>query len=97
MPRVDVRVLALLTGELATVPVAVAYLEAEPVHPLPMAIRADIVLPAAQLLLAGERRSLRGLLDVVPSIAIRAARWRAIDPAGRTLRDVDTRQDLDRA
>jgi molybdopterin-guanine dinucleotide biosynthesis protein A len=54
------------------------------------------VLPAARALLDADRRSLRALLDTVPSRAVPSAEWRAVDPEGRTLRDVDTPADLDR-
>lgn len=95
MPRVDPRVLRLLVDALDHPGIAAAYLEAEPLHPLPLAIRPGIVLPAAQTLLEASRRSLRALVDSVPSAAVPAARWRALDPAGATLLDIDTPADLD--
>jgi molybdopterin-guanine dinucleotide biosynthesis protein A len=95
MPRVDPRVLRLLVDALNDPGIAAVYLEADPLHPLPLAIRPDIVLPAAQALLAANRRSLRALVDSVRSAAVPAARWRTIDPAGATLLDIDTRADLD--
>jgi molybdopterin-guanine dinucleotide biosynthesis protein A len=65
-----------------------------PVHPLPMALRRGPALDAATRLLAAERRSLRGLLDALRTTAIPAATWRALDPDGATLRDIDTPADL---
>jgi molybdopterin-guanine dinucleotide biosynthesis protein A len=73
----------------------VACLEAEPLAPLPMAVRSAIAAPAARALLADGRRSLRGLVAAVPAIALPLATWRGLDPAGDTLRDVDTRADLE--
>jgi molybdopterin-guanine dinucleotide biosynthesis protein A len=72
----------------------VATLEAEPAASLPMAVRPSAVGPAASELLADGRRALRGLLARVPAAVIPAADWRALDPDGRTLRDVDTPRDL---
>jgi molybdopterin-guanine dinucleotide biosynthesis protein A len=64
-------------------------------RPLPMAARRSIVRPVAERLLASGERRLRALLaelDVV--VAIDPAIWRADDPAGETLRDVDVPGDL---
>ena len=69
-------------------------LEAEPTASLPMAVRPPIVAPAATAMLAEGRRALRGLLARVPSSVVSAVVWRALDPAGRTLLDVDTRRDI---
>ena len=73
---------------------AASWLEAEPFAPLPMAIRPARVAAIAADLLARERRSLRALLDGVPGRAFAAANWRALDPTGATLVDIDTRVDL---
>ncbi len=72
----------------------VACLEADPESPLPMAVRPSLAGPAAALLLAAERRSLRALVAAVPSVAVPSATWRRLDPDGVTLRDVDTPGDL---
>jgi hypothetical protein len=45
-------------------------------------------------LLAANRRALRGLLTSMPSVSVPAATWRALDPDARTLRDIDTPEDL---
>lgn len=95
MPTLVPDVLRLLVEALAADPtLGVARLESEPVSVLPAAMRPGIAVPAAAALLAADRRSLRGLLDVVPSASISAAEWRALDPDGATLRDVDTPADL---
>ena len=94
MPRVVPAVLALLLAELAATDAAAVHLDGEPVQTLPLAVRPGRVLPVARELLAGQRRSLRGLLEAVPSFALPSADWRRIDPGGLTLRDVDTPKDL---
>ncbi len=95
MPTLVPAVLELLAGALVRDPsLGAACLEAEPATPLPAAVRPSIAGPAAEALLAADRRSLRGLLDAVPTVTVPAAEWRAIDPDGVTLRDVDTPDDL---
>ena len=95
MPNVVPAVLELLAGVLARDPsLGAACLEAEPATPLPSAVRPSLAGPAAAALLALDRRSLRGLLDAVVTATVSAADWRAIDPDGVTLRDVDTPDDL---
>ena len=95
MPSLVPGVLALLARELDADPaLGAASLEADPPTLLPSAIRASLARPVAEALLAGDRRSLRGLLASVPSAIVPSSAWRAIDPEGRTLRDIDTREDL---
>jgi molybdopterin-guanine dinucleotide biosynthesis protein A len=95
MPSLVPDVLELLAGTLAADTELVAVtLEADPPSALPMAVRPALALLAAQLLLASERRRLRGLLEVVPSAVVPAAEWRRLDRAGSTLRDVDLPEDL---
>ncbi len=95
MPTLAPSVLELLAATLDADPSLVAVsLATEPSSPLPAAIRPSITAPAAALLLSEDRRSLRGLLEAVPSAVVPSAVWRAIDPDGRTLRDIDTPEDL---
>ncbi len=95
MPTIVPAVLELLAGRLDRDPLlGVVCLEAEPASPLPAAVRPSVAGPAATILLAADRRSLRGLLAAVPTVVVPAADWRAIDPDGFTLRDVDTPGDL---
>jgi molybdopterin-guanine dinucleotide biosynthesis protein A len=95
MPTLLPAVLELLVGVLVRKPsLGAACLETEPVSPLPAAVRPSVAGPAAEALLAADRRSLRGLLDAVPTVFVPAAAWRALDPDGATLRDVDTPGDL---
>jgi molybdopterin-guanine dinucleotide biosynthesis protein A len=95
MPHVRADVLRLLAGSLAADPaLGAARLETDPVATLPMAVRAAVVRPAARDVLAADRRSLRALLDSVPTAVIPSAAWRAADPRGETLHDIDVPEDL---
>jgi molybdopterin-guanine dinucleotide biosynthesis protein A len=65
--------------------------------PLPMAIRPAAATSAIDAILgSGGRRSLLALLEAVPSSTLPHGAWRTLDPAGDTLRDVDTPADLRR-
>jgi molybdopterin-guanine dinucleotide biosynthesis protein A len=97
MPSLVPEVLRLLATFLIADPsLAAATLETPGVAPLPLALRPDIAGPAIGAILAsGGRRSIRALLGAVPSATVPASAWRAIDPAGITLRDVDKPADLE--
>ena len=69
-------------------------LDASPPAPLPMAVQAAAAGPATLACLADGRRSLRALLDALPATTLPADDWRALDPGGATLRDIDTPDDL---
>ncbi len=86
--------LALLDAIGADATAGAACLEADPVSPLPMAVRPSLAGPAIAALLRADRRSLRALIDAVPALIVPAASWRRLDPDGATLRDVDTPDDL---
>jgi molybdenum cofactor guanylyltransferase len=95
MPTLVPAVLDLLAGVLAQDPsLGAACLGADPASPLPAAVRPAVVGPVARTLLAADHRSLRGLLAAVPNVIVPAVDWRALDPDGTTLRDVDTPGDL---
>jgi molybdenum cofactor guanylyltransferase len=95
MPSLVPGVLSLLAETLTAQPsLGAATLEADPSSALPMAVRAAVVAPAAEALLAADRRRLRGLLSAVPSVVVPASAWRRLDPVGATLRDVDVSGDL---
>ncbi len=95
MPWLVPGVLQLLVELLVVDPsLGAATLEAEPRCVLPMAVRTMAAAPAARSLLAEDRRALGGLLDRIQSASVPAGQWRRLDPAGRTLADVDTPQDL---
>ena len=63
---------------------------------LPLALRIAPAARAAGELLALEDRSLRMLVERLETLWIPEGDWRALDPAGDTLIDVDTAADLDR-
>jgi molybdopterin-guanine dinucleotide biosynthesis protein A len=63
-------------------------------RPLPTALRVAAVRPAADVALASGTRSLVGLFDRLPVAVVAPKEWHVLDPAGDSLRDVDTRDDL---
>ena len=74
---------------------AVMTLAASDPAPLPMAVRPNAARAAIDAILrSGGRRSLLALADAVPSATLPEEAWRAIDPGGATLRDVDAPDDL---
>jgi molybdopterin-guanine dinucleotide biosynthesis protein A len=61
---------------------------------LPCAVRREAArLVCREALAAGDRR-LRGCLERLATTVVPAAEWRALDPAGRTLLDIDRPGDL---
>lgn len=95
MPGLVPAVLRLLVDRLEAEPgLAAMTLDASPPAPLPLVVRPAPVRAAITACLAGRRRSLRSLLEAVPSSALPAADWRALDPSAATLRDIDTPADL---
>jgi molybdopterin-guanine dinucleotide biosynthesis protein A len=65
-------------------------------RPLPAAIRNGAATQAARRLLGEDERSLRALFAILRTRHIEEIEWRGLDPAGDTLRDVDTPSDLPR-
>jgi molybdopterin-guanine dinucleotide biosynthesis protein A len=63
-------------------------------RPLPAALRVATAGPMAEVVLAEGTRSLVGLFARLRAGALGPGRWRELDPAGDSLRDVDTRDDL---
>ncbi len=63
-------------------------------RPLPVALRVATTRPAAAVALAGGTRSLVGLFGRLRSGTLDPERWRELDPAGDSLRDIDTPDDL---
>jgi molybdopterin-guanine dinucleotide biosynthesis protein A len=63
-------------------------------RPLPMALRRSSAGPVVnRLLVRGERR-LRALVTELEASVVEPSAWRADDPSGDTLRDVDVPEDL---
>ena len=63
-------------------------------HPLPMVVRREPALPAAERLIGAGERRLRALAETLTTRIIPESAWRAADPDGLTLRDIDTPADL---
>lgn len=95
MPELQPLVIRLLLDALGDPSVEVAVLaEGERPRPLPMVVRRDVAREAiARLVETGERR-LGALTEELARTVIAEAVWRAVDPEGRTLRDIDTLADL---
>jgi molybdopterin-guanine dinucleotide biosynthesis protein A len=95
MPELHPPVLRLLLAEAADRSAdAIALRDGERLGPMPCALRVDPAVRAAELLLRQGRRSVRELLDVLGAEAVEESAWRALDPQGRTLVDVDVPDDL---
>lgn len=62
--------------------------------PLPCVLRVEPALGRTRGLLHAGRRRLRDLLDATRIAAIDESTWRALDPDGRTVFDVDVPGDL---
>jgi molybdopterin-guanine dinucleotide biosynthesis protein A len=100
MPVVPIRILELLVGYLdapdePVTPAPVAGLElSRAIQQIPIAVRRDRVMAALRESIgAGERRL--GVLARLPdALAIPEPAWRALDPNGDSLRDIDTQEDL---
>jgi len=96
MPDLQPAVLRLLIQSIAEGAEAAILGDADthaPIHPLPLAL-ARSGLPHIDALLAADRTSLRALIATLRTIHVPAARWRALDPDGRTRHDVDVPSDL---
>jgi len=63
-------------------------------RPLPLVVRRDPARAAATRLIGAGERRLGALLDVLPTAVIAELTWRPLDPDGRSLRDIDTPDDL---
>jgi molybdopterin-guanine dinucleotide biosynthesis protein A len=63
---------------------------------LPMAVRLAAAKRAAAAALEAHAGSLQALLDRLALVELPGSAWRALDPEGRTVLDVDTPADLDR-
>ena len=64
-------------------------------RPLPIAMRRDPALAAANVLLADGERRLRALIETLETSVIPEATWRGLDPYAMTVRDIDTPADLE--
>jgi molybdopterin-guanine dinucleotide biosynthesis protein A len=95
MPALQAPVLRAMVDALDDRDVDVVLLEGPgPVQSMPAAIRTDVARTAAASALDGGARALRTLYDRLRVVWIPMVVWTALDPDGRTLRDVDTPADL---
>jgi molybdopterin-guanine dinucleotide biosynthesis protein A len=98
MPALDVSVLRLLIAAAAADPAidgALLEIDGAPrVSVLPCVVRRSAARRACgEALAAGDRR-LRGALERLVTTVVPAGEWRALDPSGRTLLDIDRPSDL---
>ncbi len=100
MPRLVAAVLTAMLDRLAADPELDAVILEVPDAPrrqvLPVALREHAALGAARDALESGDRSLLGLVDRLRTLELPADAWQPLDPAGDTLADVDTPDDLDR-
>ena len=95
MPNVEPSVIRLLLKALDDASVEVVVLaEGDRLQPLPMVLRRDPARAALERLIESGERRLGSLTDAIPRAVIAEAAWRAVDPEGRTLRDIDSPADL---
>jgi molybdopterin-guanine dinucleotide biosynthesis protein A len=96
MPDLQTRVLLELLQVADEAPVdAVALQDGDRYRPLPCVVRNTAAVEAAHALLHAEHRALHDLLDALRVAVIDEATWVGLDPARRTLFDVDEPSDLD--
>ena len=97
MPKVKPEVLRQMLEVLAETGAPAVAIEGEGrARPLPMAVRTWPAAEAAHTLLHAGARRLRDLLDVLRTEVLDESRWRAWDPDGLSLMDVDTPSDMPR-
>jgi molybdenum cofactor guanylyltransferase len=95
MPSLVGAVLEFMLGELDVPDVDAVVLEHDRrSRAMPMVLRQERALVAADRLVDGGERRLRAVLDVLTTRIVAEATWRATDPDARTIRDVDTQADL---
>jgi molybdopterin-guanine dinucleotide biosynthesis protein A len=95
MPTMTPSVLAILVQCLDDPGVHAAVLDDQGrARPLPGALRTAPATAAAERLVAAGERRLLAIYDALPTTVVDEATWRALDPDGRTLRDIDTPADL---
>jgi molybdopterin-guanine dinucleotide biosynthesis protein A len=96
MPDLQTRVLLELLQVADEAPVdAVALQDGDRYRPLPCVVRNTAAAEVAHALLHAEHRALHDLLDALRVAVIDEATWVGLDPARRTLFDVDEPSDLD--
>ena len=97
MPDLHPDVLGLLVRSLATADAsigAVALRSRGTISPLPVAVRTGAATDVARRLVADGERRLRSLFDHLQTRVLEEVEWRALDPDGGSIRDVDLPSDL---
>jgi molybdopterin-guanine dinucleotide biosynthesis protein A len=95
MPDLSVHVLVELVAQARESGAEAAALEqGGTLRPLPAVLRVEPARRAAQALLDQGERSLMGLLATLRMTRLDESTWGALDPEGRTFRDIDLPQDL---
>ena len=95
MPTIVGDVIEAMLVELAAPGVDAVVLEHDGLtRPLPIALRREPALLAADRLFRDGERRLRALPEALSTRIVTEATWRALDPDGRTIRDIDTPTDL---
>lgn len=96
MPELSAPVLLEMLRVASEAPVdAVALQDGESHRPLPCVVRTAAALDAGHSLLHAGHSRLRDLLGALRLAIVDEATWRALDPEGRTLFDVDEPADLE--
>jgi molybdopterin-guanine dinucleotide biosynthesis protein A len=93
MPDLDVDVLESMIEALGGFDAVVLDHEGRP-RPLPMVVRCAPALAAVDALLDTGERRLRALITLLSTHVVAESTWRALDPDGATLRDIDSEADL---
>ena len=97
MPVLEPAVLRRLVELVAVDPaIEAAQLESERASPLPCAMRREPARGACGRARAAGDRRLRGCLERLATATVPTHEWRALDPGGRTLVDIDDPADLAR-
>ena len=95
MPSLQPAVAQALLDRLVSGVAGAAVLEQEGgQRPLPLAVRREPALAAAERLLERGERSLRALTAALGAATLSAVEWRALDREGRSVRDIDSPDDL---
>jgi len=95
MPLIPLRMVDLLLAEAAVAGRTIVGLDAhDELQPLPLAIHRTPVLAALEPLIGAGARRLGALRGLPGAHGIPEAVWRALDPHGDSLRDIDTEEDL---
>jgi molybdopterin-guanine dinucleotide biosynthesis protein A len=94
MPTLSVPVLRLLLDRLSPQVESAILADGQFARPLPAAYRRDAAEPAIRSLYATGERRLRALRTVLATDVVPESDWRALDPGGASLRDIDRPDDM---